>query len=247
MDTDLAILEKYAVVNADDFYEMIDKIDQMEEVSHKDLIETDSKVYYKFTDTDAVIVHQLTFPSPIHVIASLMCELDLVHHWMGGSDQNMKLQIYKAPTTFIDGWSFKMDVPQQGKMQTEMGSVIYIDSKSNGILQVGTSMDRSRGKWFNEDIFALADGHTNQEIRRSLRYVEKVDDNKSKHVMISEFPLSAQMTKEVILEHIIKSMIVDRTKHMYQVYKDTISLYEERVNVTRKDFYDKIKKILDDE
>jgi hypothetical protein len=80
-----------------------------------------------------------------------------------------------------------------------------------------------------------------------FRYSEKISETKTKHVVVSEMPVSEGMTPEYMLEEIIKKKIVDRAKKMKSTFEKVRGHYEERVNGSKKPFYDEIRKMFDDE
>eukprot|EP00997_Jenningsia_sp_PLL12_P004563 NODE_1927_length_1033_cov_121.898374_g1568_i0.p1 GENE.NODE_1927_length_1033_cov_121.898374_g1568_i0~~NODE_1927_length_1033_cov_121.898374_g1568_i0.p1 ORF type:complete len:332 (-),score=58.69 NODE_1927_length_1033_cov_121.898374_g1568_i0:36-992(-) len=246
-DSDMVNLERFAATNADTFYELVDQIEYMEEFSHADLMANDCKVYHSFTDTEGKMVMEFTFPSPMIVFSALFIELDLIDRWLEGASEDVKLVAYKHPTDLVTGYHIDFPVPGKPIMVMDIASVLYLDRKTNGILQIATSMDRERSNWFGESFIDGPENSTITPIKRMFRYIEKIDETKCKHVVVSEFPLSENMNKDFIIEHMIKGRTVERVVKMRKIYDNTIKLYEERVYNTRKDYYDEIAKMFEDD
>lgn len=251
MDSDLARNELFAIRNADEFYDTIEEMEYMEEFKHQDLIDNQWKIYHKIGDGKGKMIMINEFPSPLYVLSSLFVETDLIHHWMegakAGGDDGSNLEIYDKPTDLISAMHLDMKVPTQGNYHMDITSTTYLDRKTNGILNVGFSCDPDR-KWFGQELKKPKEADSKvMKVDRMFRYVEKIDENKCKHMMVSEFPLAEGMTKEVIIEHMLKGRGVARMKAMMDAYDKTISHYEERVHGSKKEFYDKIKKIFEDD
>jgi len=79
------------------------------------------------------MIMTMEFPSPLHVLASLFIETDLMHHWVEGfkadGDDN-NLIMYKNPTQLISAMHMEMDIPTQGSYHFDITSTTYLDRKT---------------------------------------------------------------------------------------------------------------------
>ena len=196
------------------------------------------------------MIMTMEFPSPLHVLASLFIETDLMHHWVEGfkadGDDN-NLIMYKNPTQLISAMHMEMEIPTQGSYHFDITSTTYLDRKTNGILNIGFSINPEK-KYFGQDLVKpKKEGSKVMAVDRMFRYIEKIDETKCKHVIVSEFPMAEGMTKEIIIEHMLKGRGIQRVKKMHETYQNTIGHYEERVYGSKKEFYDRIKAIFEDE
>lgn len=248
MDTDLARLEMFAAKNAEEFFEALEEKEYMEEFKDKDLLELDCHIYHKIGEEKGQTILEVIYPSPIHVLASIFVEVDLIHHWMEGmktpGKDSASLQVYERPTNFLTAMHADNKIGENA-YHMDLNSVAYLDRKINGILNIGGSIERDT--WFGKPLIAPKYEESKQmKLSRSFRYFEKLDDKKCKHVIYSDFAMAPGMDKEKILEH-LKGQGTTRIKGMMATYDETIAHYEKRVNGEKKEFYDKIKAIFADE
>lgn len=251
MATDLANNEFFAAKNADEFYDTLEEKEYMEEFKDKDLLEMNCKIYHKIGKEHGKMIMEMEFGSPLYVLSSLFVETDLIHHWMegakAGGDDGSNLEHYDSPVNLVTGMHMDMQIPGQGKYHMDITSTTYLDRRTNGILNIGFSMDPDR-KWFGQDLKPKKyEDSKVMKVDRMFRYIEKIDETKCKHVMVSEFPLAEGMTKEIIIEHMLKGRGIARMKAMLEAYDKTISHYEERVHGSKKEYYDQIKKIFEED
>jgi hypothetical protein len=250
MAGELATYQLWGHETSENFYDALEQKEQMEEFSHKTLVDNDAKIFYKCDDKNFQSIMELTFPSDMVTMAGMFFEQDLITKWMeAGPNTDLKFEIIKSPTPLCSAYSMSMPMGMPGMADRFMKTVgiTYLDRKTNGILNVTKSFDKGVDTFFGEKLPAMPEGQVEMEIKQMFRYFEKIDEKSCKHVIISDIPLTGEMSKEVIIEHVIKTKTVERCSKLKETYAKVIPFYEERVQVSKKAFYDNIKKIFEDD
>lgn len=218
----------------------MEKLDQIE---HADLIEAKVKLYYKFTDTQLITIADLNFDADMTTCSSIFYEHDLMHRWMEGIDENIKIGINGVPVPSVSSTSFVYPIKGMGDRFINNFSIIYVDRKTNGALNIAASHPEEDRKWFGFDLKEKPEGTEYMKLDRMFRYLEKVDDNTSRHVVYSEITMTKDVTKDVLLNYVLKDRSIKGCKFFRENFDKIIDLYKARVNGEKKAFYDNLRNI----
>lgn len=95
----------------------------------------------------------------------------------------------------------------------------------------------------------MPEKHVEMKVDKMFRYFERTGENACKHVIYLELQVTKDMTLDTLINYVIKQKSVERCSQLQKTYRKVLPLYEERVNSSKKDFYERVKKVFaeDDE
>jgi hypothetical protein len=151
--TDLYSFQKWGHSQADEFYDLVGQMDQMEEHVHQDLLEANAKVYYKMTDKVMKTIMSFEFDCDLTICSSFFFEYDLIPKWMEGNNDKVEVARIESPTKLCAGYLVKF--PLDGKditLHMRSISLTYLDRKTNGILNIGKTLPKDATSFFGEPV-----------------------------------------------------------------------------------------------
>ena len=120
-------------------------------------------------------------------------------------------------------------------------AVTYLDRSTNGILNITGSFAEDEKEWLGVKIPETPEGHERMSVEVSYKYLERVDENTTRHIVFNEMNLGKDVTKDILINHILKDRTVKACKQMRKKYEEIIPFYIERTQGERKAFYDQIR------
>lgn len=139
-----------------------------------------------------------------------------------------------------------MPIPGQKTKFLVSYNTTFVDSKTQGLLNTCKGLPVEKGTFFGQTLPKVPDDMDEIPLKRQLRYIEKTGENTCKFVGFVEMSLGAEMTKSSIIETVIKGQMLESMKRLQSAFRKVLPTFEERANGSKKEFYDKIRKIFNE-